>query len=392
MKIVVNYLIALCFITSCCLSESGEEARHIEAEHEHTENEVHLSKHQFEALGMKVDSIARRSMRDFIETNGQLTLPPQSKATVTAIIGTNIHSVEVIEGYKVKNGQPLAYLYHPDLIQLQTDFIAQSNQLEYLELEYKRQEKLYQESVASGKEYQKIRADFNARRAAVDGLKSKLKMLHLNVEEILAGKIYEIVPLKAPITGYVQHIHVNTGQFVAPQDKLFEIVQTDHIHAHFKVFESDLQQIREGQTVQFMIESQPEIEHQAQVFAVGKMFEPGIKAVMVHAELENQSGNLLPGMYARGRIVLNEKRSLVMPKDGLVMEADRYYIFQAERKLENGAEEWHFSPMEVSIGLKNDDWVEIKPHQEISPATIFAWNNAYYLQAEMKKEEAGHDH
>jgi cobalt-zinc-cadmium efflux system membrane fusion protein len=198
------------------------------------------------------------------------------------------------------------------------------------------------------------------------------------------------VALKAPIAGFVQSVKVRTGQFVSPQDILFEIIQTDHIHAHFKIFESDINKVKEGQTVKFLVESQPDILREATVFAVGKVFESGTKAVSLHAELENEDGTLLPGMYARGRIVIGKNLTTSLPKDAVVMEGERYFIFQAEYHANQ--QEWQFQPMEVSIGLKDEYWLEIKPHAEMRQDMLVAWNNAYYLLAEMQKGEAQHQH
>ena len=359
-------------------------------DHGHHEQVVHLSRSQFEAIGMKVDTLPKRAMEGFVETNGQLTLPPQSQAAVTAIVGANVQSVEVIEGNKVNKGQPLAYLYHPDLIKLQTEYATNVNELEYLELAYQRQEKLYAESVSAGKDFQRIKADYLSAKGMVNGLEAQLKQLGMSASRVKEGYIYETVALNSPITGYVQSVKVRTGQYVSPQEVLFEIIRTDHIHAHFKVFESDIQKVREGQLVRFLVESQPDIRYEAKIFAVGKVFESGTKAVNLHAEVENNDGSLLPGMYARGRIVTGNALTYTLPKDAVIMEGDRYFVFRAEYHSED--QQWEFQPVEVSVGQSDEDWLEIRSHGEIIPEMKFAWNNAYYLLAEMNKGEIGHVH
>jgi cobalt-zinc-cadmium efflux system membrane fusion protein len=358
----------------------------------HHQEEVHLSMEQFQALDINVDTLARRAMENHVEINGQLTLPPQSQAAVTSIIGANIASVEVIEGNKVNKGQPLAYMFHPNLIKLQTEYANQVNQLEYVEREYQRQEKLYQESVGSGRDFQKVKADYLSLKGTIVGMEAQLKLLQISPQLVKSGKIYERIPLTSPIAGYVQRISVRTGQYVAPEEVLFEVIQNDHIHAHFKVFESDIQNVKEGQIVQFIVGSQPQIQHKATVFSVGKMFESDVKAINVHAELENEDGSLLPGMYVRGHIILDEKLAYALPKEAVAMDGDRNYIFKAEQEDENGTIEWHFTPMEISVGVENDGWLAIMLHQKIEKNTRFAWNNAYYLISELRKDEAEHDH
>ncbi len=86
-----------------------------------------------------------------VEANGQLEVLPQHEATVTAILGANVTSIKVIEGDQVSRGQVLAYISHPNLTRLQTDYIRAYSQLQFLEKENQRQKRLYEEEVGSGK-------------------------------------------------------------------------------------------------------------------------------------------------------------------------------------------------------------------------------------------------
>lgn len=73
-------------------------------------------------MGLKVVSLPVKSLSGYIMANGELEVPPQNEAAITAIIGANITRIEVIEGDKVSKGQILGYLSHQDLIKLQTDY------------------------------------------------------------------------------------------------------------------------------------------------------------------------------------------------------------------------------------------------------------------------------
>ena len=189
---------------------------------------------------MKVDTLPFRNISSYVEANGQLEVPPQNEAAVTAIIGANVTSIKVIEGDKVSKGQVLAYLSHPDLIKLQTDYSNSWNQLQYLEKEYQRQKKLYEEKVGSGKEYQKIQSDYQSMKGNVKGYEAQLKMMGLGLEKIKQGEIYEQIPVPSPISGHIRLVEVKTGQYVQPQTEMFEIVNINHIHADLMVFELSL--------------------------------------------------------------------------------------------------------------------------------------------------------
>lgn len=371
--------------------ENGEESEHREHGEGH-EEEVHFSEQQFQSLDMKVDTLPFRNISSYVEANGQLEVPPQNEAAVTAIIGANVTSIKVIEGDKVNKGQVLAYLSHPDLIKLQTDYSNSWNQLQYLEKEHQRQKKLYEEKVGSGKEYQKIQADYLSMKGNVKGYEAQLKLMGLSLEKIKQGEIYEQVPVPSPISGHIRLVEVKTGQYVQPQTEMFEIVNTDHIHADLMVFEKDMHKVQEGQKVRFTIESLPDKELEATIYAVGKSFEQDPKAIHIHAEIENKEGLLIPGMYIRGRIMTADIQSYALPEAAVVREGEKYFIFTAKKENDNGETEWAFEPVEVITGAKDDGWIEIKLLKPLLEKAKVAWNNAYYLLAEMKKGEAEHSH
>ena len=99
------YVILLMFFIAC--QNQAKENTTTEDPH-HEEGLIHLSKKQFDALGLRVDKMVKRNLNAFVETNGQLTLPPQSEASVSAVIGANITQIKVIEGDRIKKGQVLA--------------------------------------------------------------------------------------------------------------------------------------------------------------------------------------------------------------------------------------------------------------------------------------------
>jgi cobalt-zinc-cadmium efflux system membrane fusion protein len=395
---ILAILIAGAFMLPACHSghdheeeghDHGNEAHEEHGDHEEGAEEAHLSEAQFQSLEMKVGPLPERNLGAYIEANGQLEVPPQNEALVSTYIGANVVSIEVIEGDKVSQGKVLAYLSHPDIIQLQTDYLSAYNSLTYLEKDYLRQKKLYEENVGSGKDLQRLEAEFLSAKGKSNGYEAQLKLLGLSIDEINAGNVHERIPVRSPIDGHVRKVEVKTGQFVEPQKDLFDIVNVEHIHADLMVFEKDVHKVREGQKVLFSVEGHDEYDLEAVIYSVGKAFENDPKAVHLHAEIENKHGVLLPGMYVRGRIMSEENLVTAVPEEAVVNEAGKDYVFTAN-SLEN--KEWEFIPVEVKVGTRSDGLVSITLISEAKENETFALNNAYYLMAQMKKGEAGHEH
>ena len=165
-------------------------------------------------------------------------------------------------------------------------------------------------------------------------------------------------------------------------------MNTEHVHADLMVFEQDVSKVKVGQKVKFTIKSLPGTELEAKIISISQTFEQEPKALHVHAEIVNKPENLIPGMYVRGRILVDETEMRALPKDAIARDGEKHYAFRAERE----GEGWSFKPVEITTGASDGDWIAVNFFDDISSQEVFALNNAYYLMAQMKKGEGGHAH
>lgn len=390
------FIALLLLFTACKVDEveslNAENTTLVQDAEEGEENVAHLSELKFTSLGIKVDTLTRRALSGLIKANGSLEVPPQHEATVTAILGANITSIEVIEGDEVAKNQVLAYLSHPNLANLQTQYVRTYEQMLYLEKEYARQKRLYEGEVGSGKDFQETEANYKATVAEVKGYEAQLKQLNLSVDRIRSGNIYEQVPVVSPIRGYIEGVEIQIGQFVDPQTELFMIVNNEHVHADLMVFEKDIYKVKKGQKVSFTVQSVPNGRLTGRIFSVGKQFEQNPKAVHVHAEIDQTENFLIPGMYINGSIYTSETEVLALPETAIIEDEGLTYMFSAEEHQENGETEWEFTPIEIRTGIIDEGWVEVMLLEPLPAGTKVALNNAYSLISELKKSQTSHGH
>lgn len=390
MKLIKILTLNICFLIIACAEKSEEKPEEAKTtkETQQAEKEVMLTSAQYNALDIKVDTLTKRMMSGFVEANGHLEVPPQSEATVTPVIGGNVSSIKVIEGDVVEKGSLLAYLSHPDIIKVQTEYINTANRLEYLRKDFARQKKLYEAGVGSGETFQKAESELQSAKGHVKGMEAQLRQLHINPESIRDGDIQQQIPILSPINGAIQKVNIKTGQFVQAQTNMFEIINTHHVHADLMVFEKDVAKVGKGQKVYFNITSQPGKEWEASILSIGKNFEQEPKALHVHAEIKDRTENLVPGMYVRGRIAVEDMRTLAFPESAIARNADKFFVFSAERE----GDAWSFKPIEISTGAQDNEWIEVRFLEEQPADNKYAFNNAYYLMAEMNKGEGGGHH
>jgi len=425
-KIIIA-LMAIATLISC--NTKNKTAGEGEEHEEHSpEGIVILNKNQREALKLKLGSFQMRNLTTLVKTNGQLEVPPAASADVTAVIGGNVKEIKVFHGDKVNKGQVLAILEHPDYIAIQEEFAETANKLEFLEQEYARQKELFENNVGAGKDFQRVKSEYNTAKARYEGLKSRLQLLNLSPDKVKEGSISNTISILSPISGFVNDVNIKVGTYVDAKDQLFSLTDNREIHADFMVYENDVHLLKNGQKVDFTVSNRPGEELSATIFAIGKEFEPNTRAVHIHARLDKNPGNLIPGMYVSGYIHTDENYTRTLPNDAVVTEGTKSYIFILDESVEaeeheghehealaeneeghegheHEAEEGHeghededsghvmsFRMVEVITGTQENGYTEIKLLSPLPDSTQIVMNAAYYLLADMKKEETEHEH
>jgi cobalt-zinc-cadmium efflux system membrane fusion protein len=401
---LIILVIPILFFIQNCGSTIKEEPK--EDEHSESKETVKITEAQMKAVDIRLGRYEKRNLRNTVKASGVLELPPQNKANVSAMLGGTIKSILVIEGDFVKEGATLALLEHPQFVELQQKYLETLNDFRFLKQDYEREKKLYSENISSGKEFQRTEADYRSMSSKLNSLKAKLEMLGLNISEVENGSISTTIPIKAPIHGYVRKIEVNIGTYVEPQREMFEIVDNHHIHIDLLVYENDISKIKKGQKVNFKVSNLQGKELQAKIFAVGKAFEDDLKAVRIHAEIENQDDNLIPGMYVDGRIVVDDYEANSLPETALIREGESSFIFvktdedSDETEGHNDSEEhdtnedthFNFKKVSVKTGATDNGFTEVIPLEDLSENALVVVYGAYYLDSEMSKGETVHHH
>ncbi|RUT79649.1 efflux RND transporter periplasmic adaptor subunit [Ancylomarina longa] len=401
-KIYLVFIMAITLLS--CNSEKKENQEIEEHEKQGIEGVVILNANQLKALDLKLGAFQMRNLTTTVKSNGQLEVPPENSADVTAIIGGNVKTINVFHGDKVIKGQQLATLEHPDYIALQEDFAEISSKLEFLTEEYKRQKELFDNNVGSGRDYQKTKSEYNTVKAKYEGLKSRLQLLNLSPQKVEKGEISNTVSIKSPINGFINEVNIKIGTYVDAKDILFEITNNDAIHADFMVYEQDVHRIKEGQKVHFNVANRPEEELTATIFAIGKEFEENSRAVHIHARINEKTSDLIPGMYISGHIHTDKNYTRTLPNDAIVNEGTKSFVFVLDNKAletakheskvdekDNELTEMAFRMVEVITGLKEEGYTEVRLVDSLPNNSEIVLNAAYYLLADMNKGETGEE-
>jgi cobalt-zinc-cadmium efflux system membrane fusion protein len=437
-------LILIITLTAC----SGSKEKTSEEAHEEGGDaevkEVNLTKEQFEGTDIKTGQIENKNLNAVLKVSGKLDVPPQNLVSISAPIGGFLKSTEMLEGTHVKKGEVIAVIEHPEIAQLQQDFIEAKSKFDLLEQELKRQQDLNKENVNSAKVLQQTQSDFNIAQAKYRALEEKMRMAGINKANVLNGNISGIITVTSPINGYVTKVNVNIGKMVNQQDVMFEIVDTEHLHAELTVFEKDITKIKEGQKVRFTLANDPDKELTATVHLIGRSFDDS-RSVRIHCHLDKEDKELLPGMFINAVVELDGAKVNCVPANAIVKENGKEFIFIKEDQTGCGKHElctgheaceleedcpehpdcekhetcknktscehkecpehescknkdaiigYHFTKIEIKTGVSDGKYTQIKPLEEVYDGATIVTSGAFFLLSQSKMggamEACGH--
>ena len=406
-------LLLLVLISACGSSDPAEVEKE---EHSDSKNkEVELNQAQYDASNIQLGDFELKNLSAVINANGYTKLPPQNQADVSVLVAGLIKKINILEGQFVKQGQTLAVIESMEFTKIQEAYLTSKSNLELMQLEYERQKTLNEGNANSKKALQKAKSEYEIEKARYNSLKKQMNTLNLSSSENATSTM----EIKAPISGYVTDINIKIGTNAEPGQTLFSIVDNSKMHVDLLVYEKDLQKVKVGQTIIFVLTNQDNTEIKGKVFSIGKAFENETKSVAVHADIINDKQTLIPGMYVNALINVGSQQVKALPVDAVVKADGREFIFvlEEDHAEEEGHEEeahdheaghshddghaheeevhektYHFKRIEVKTGTIQLGYVQVTVLQDLPENAKIVLKGAYYIQSHLLKSEGGGGH
>ena len=379
-KLMIYVLPAVALISGCSAGDKKQTAAADSSEEAAT---ITLTPEQYKVSGVTTGSMTTATFSGIVTANGQLKALPQDRAEVTPPMGANIRRILVVEGQHVARGQVLAWISHPDLIDMQSRYAQARARMTYLSGEYQRQKTLYAGKVGAGKDLQQTASEYRALESELRATGEQLRMLGISPATVSAGHTVTSIAVKSPISGTVESVTAAMGQYADPQTVLFTIVNTGHLFADVLVYERDMGRVRAGQRAQLRMAQTPVLT--GRVTSVGRSFDDSSRAVHVRIAIDGNKAGLVAGMYASAAITTTPQTTAAMPDEGIATADSRSYVFV----LESAQGKWVFKPHEVKTGRREGGMTEII--SGLGKSEKVAITGAYTLLSEWKKSEAGED-
>lgn len=372
---------------SLAILSCGEKETQTEVKQQEThDDDITVTKAQFESENMKLGVLALRTFNHSINTTGFIDVPPQNKASVSSFVGGYIKNTPLLVGDKIKKGQLLVTLENIEFIEMQQNYLEVAEKLNYLKSEYTRQKTLFAENISSQKNYLKAESTYKSALAHYNGLKQKLKMLNLDPIAIEQGKISSTIKIYAPISGSITKVNVSNGSYVSAANEILEIVNLDHVHLELSIFEKDILNIKKDQEINFKVPEASQETFRAEVHLVGTSVDQINRTIKIHGHIDNdEHTSFVTGMFIEASIITSSNELFALPKEAVVELNDDYYALILESQNET---DYKFERIKLNIGNRTEDYLEILNKDALQGKQLLT-NGAFML---IKGEGGGHSH
>jgi len=168
----------------------------------------------------------------------------------------------------------------------------------------------------------------------------------------LARTRLEKTTISAPFAGLVGLREVSVGDYVRAGEAIVNLESVDPLKLDFSLPERYLRVIEVGQAVEVGLDAFPDESYVGTVYALDPLIEPGGRSVSVRATLPNPQRHLRPGLFARVRLIVDERLlALVVPEEAVIPRGDRRYVY----RIVDGTAVLS----EVKLGLRQTGRVEV---------------------------------
>ncbi|MFQ5956826.1 MAG: efflux RND transporter periplasmic adaptor subunit, partial [Candidatus Brocadiales bacterium] len=249
---------------------------------------VQLSPRQVRLAGVKKEPVAYRPLTKTIYTVGNITYDERRLTYATAWVAGRVDELFVdFTGTEVEEGAPLVWIYSPDLVSTQQEYL--------LALETK--EKMKNSTL---KEIVKSTDDL------LEASRDRLLLWGITEEQIdglaQAGEVQTHMNIYSPITGTVIKKDVLEGQYVEEGARMYTVADLTNLWMMAEVYEYEMALAKLGQKVEITSTTFPGQTFIGEVSFIDPFINEATRSVKARVDVPNPDLKLKPSMVVNATI------------------------------------------------------------------------------------------
>lgn len=342
MKIYGFCLCTLIIMLSC--GNAHEDHHDEDDSHGHHHEGIVLSPEKAREAGVVVEKVVAGDFHGVIHTSGKVMAASCDETTVVATIAGRIgHGSHLSEGMHVASGATLYTITSAGMQVADGDPVERARiDYEKSKRDYERAELLVKDKIISEKDFQLIKAEYDAAL--------------LTYTSVQRNRSKGGVEVHAPKAGYIKQVLVKEGDYVEAGQPLMVITQNQHLYLRAEVPERHWSELKFVKSAKFRTSYSSQLyditDMGGHIQSYGRSAETSSAYIPVIFEFNN-TGDVLQGSYADIFLITDVRRNvLTLPLTALTEEQGIHYVYIQE-------DEDGYHKQEVALGMSDGERVEI---------------------------------
>ncbi|ADL13355.1 efflux RND transporter periplasmic adaptor subunit [Acetohalobium arabaticum] len=303
--ILLASLLIFSLVISGCSSQSEQAVADSEPKKQES---VQQEDSKDSKLVVQVAEATRDDLKVELDFTGELAA--YREVNLVPEISGVVREIKFEENDQVNKGQLLLKLdqamEQAEVEKVEGNLEVAKSRLDNARKKFKRIKSLYEKNVISKSEYDSTKSKYEVARAQLKQAKASL-----NSAETQLNK----TTIESPIKGVIAQKRVELGEMATTGNPVAKIVQLRPLEFEGSISTTDLTKVEVGQSVTVEVDSYPERTFTGEVNKVAPTVNPSNRGLKVTVQLANEELLLKPGMFAAGRILVDELENvLVVPK------------------------------------------------------------------------------
>jgi cobalt-zinc-cadmium efflux system membrane fusion protein len=368
-------------------------AGHDEQGESGSSNAVHLSAEQAGNLDIEVEALQSGSAQATLDRPATVMWAMDNLARVGPRVSAKVQSVAVDLGDQVEKGQVLATMSSVQLGKAKADYLAAKARLATNQANYKRQQTLRKQDIASEAALLEAEAAYHEAKAKHDAARETLRVLGVSESEIAdieagSDEPLSVVRLRSPVSGVIQKRDLVVGDTISGNDTPLHIVNTDRMWVMVDAYDRDIPLLTTGQELTFTARSLPDQSFTGTIDWISGQLNKETRTVQVRAVVGNPDEALKAGLYGTAHVQTNAEtdQAVLAPLDAVQKIHGESVVFVP------GDEANTYKPVHITLGRESEKWAEIT--DGIAAGQKVVTNGAFDLKAAFTAQgrSAAHSH
>jgi Cu(I)/Ag(I) efflux system membrane fusion protein len=343
---------------------------------------VEIPKDKQQLIGVKTIAASVQPLTKDIRTVGLVEYDQRRLNTINTKLEGWIEKLYVnFTGTYVRQGDPIADIYSPELWATQQEFI---NMVRWAKGARARKEdgSMATNDARNSPDIASM-IDKDA-ESLVDAARQRLKLWDISDSQIRkieeSEKPIRTVTVYSPFSGYVLQKSVNQGQRVMPGEKLFDIADLSTVWITADIYEFELPLVKVGDPAIIRLSYFPGRQFSTRIDYIYPVLEGETRTAKARFTVPNLGGLLKPQMFTNVDLIIGLGRRLAVPSDAVINTGVRRIAY-----VDKG--DGNFEPREVETGMETDRLVEITAGLKVGDKVASSANFLIDSEAKLKGVE-----